>query len=59
MQKPDLADRVWDTVIGGDCGFDPLLCLVGELGAVTAEELDPVVVPGVVGRGDDRSEVEP
>ncbi len=36
-----------------DFGFDLLLDLVGELHAVGAEELDAVVLPGIVRGGDD------
>ncbi len=41
-----------------DQRLDPGLDLVGELHALAVEELDPVVVEGVVGGGDDRGEVE-
>ncbi len=40
-------------------GLDALLGLVRELRAVAAEELDPVVLPGVVRGGDDDGQVEP
>ena len=36
-----------------DFGFDLLLDLIGEFHAVGAEELDAVVLPGIVGGGDD------
>src|ERR1035441_5365877 len=38
-----------------DFGFDFVLDLVGELHAVGAEELDAIVLPGIVGGGDDDS----
>ena len=39
--------------------LDGRLCLVGQLAPVRVEELDPVVVVGVVRGGDHRAQVEP
>ena len=58
VEQPDLADGLRRAQVGCDRRLDPLLGLVGELGAVAAEELDAVVLPRVVGGGDDDGEVE-
>ena len=53
---PDLRSAAADVLV--DVQLDLLLGLVGELEAVAAEELDPVVGVGVVRGGDHRREVE-
>jgi len=40
-----------------DLALDLLLLFVGEFGSLVGEELDPVVLGGVVGGTDDRTEI--
>ena len=59
MKHADLADGLRGPQVGANRGLDPVLRLVGELGAVAPEELDAVVLPRVVGGRDDNGEIEP
>ena len=57
-RAPDPGLRACSARAGGDVGLDRLLLVVGQLAAVAGEELDPVVLPGVVRGRDHRRQVE-
>ena len=51
--NPRLRIETWGTQLAEDFGFDGEFGGIGKLEAVGAEELDAVILPGIVGGGDD------